>query len=79
MQATDSSIEWSGTNRLTVGICERFIRGVAAGPPYSALFDRLIRVLVVGLWRCGEEPHGSSTVSAGVDQAKPFQMKQIVA
>jgi len=45
MQGTDSLIEWSGTSRSTVGICEQFIHGVAVGhliPPYSALFDRLI-------------------------------------
>ena len=44
MQGTDSLIEWSGTSRSTVGICEQFIHGVAVAlfrlirPPYSALF-----------------------------------------
>jgi hypothetical protein len=37
MQAADSLIEWSGTRHSTVGICERFIDGVAVGPAYSAL------------------------------------------
>jgi hypothetical protein len=37
MQATDSLIEWSGTSRSTVGICERFSHGVAVAPAYSAL------------------------------------------
>ena len=34
MQAIDSLIVWSGTNRSTVGICEQFIHGPAVGPPY---------------------------------------------
>jgi hypothetical protein len=39
---------------------------------------RLIRVPVVGFWHCNVEPHSPPTLSAGVDQSKPFQMKQIV-
>ncbi len=46
-------------------------------PPYSALFDRLIR-FTLKLRRCAQKPHGSSTVSARINHAKSFQMKQIV-
>jgi hypothetical protein len=38
MQATDSLIEWSGTSRSTVGICERLVQDLAVGLPSSALF-----------------------------------------
>ena len=47
-------------------------------PPYSTALFRLIGS-APQLRRCTQEPHGSSTVSAGIDQPKSFQMKQIVA
>jgi len=46
-------------------------------PPYSTALFRLIR-FILKLWRCTQKPNGSSTVSAGIDQPKPFQMEQIV-
>ena len=46
-------------------------------PPYSAALFRLIR-FTLQLRRCGQKPHGPSTMSAGIDQPKSFQMKQIV-
>ena len=58
MQATDSLIEWSGTSRSTVGICEHSIHGVAARPPYSALFE----FQSSGLWRCGEDRFAVSSM-----------------
>jgi hypothetical protein len=56
MGAIDSLIEWSGTSRSTVEICEQFIHGVAVGltiPPYSTALFRLVLVPFLGLWRCG--------------------------
>ena len=47
-------------------------------PPYSTALFRLIR-FTLKLWHCAQEPHGSSTVSARINHAKFFQMKQIVA
>ncbi len=43
-------------------------------PPYSTALFRLIR-FTLQLRRCTQEPHGSSAVSAGIDQPKSFQMK----
>ena len=83
MVGTDSLIEWSGTSRSIVEICEQFIHGVTGlrsaalfrliRPPYSALFGSRLE-----LRRCAQKPHGSSTVSARINHAKSFQMKQIV-
>src|ERR1039458_3850134 len=47
-------------------------------PPYSTALFRLIR-FTLKLLRCAQEPHGSSSMAAGIDQPKPFQMKQIIA
>ena len=46
-------------------------------PPYSTALFRLIR-FTLKLRRCAQKPHGSSTVSARINHAKSFQMKQIV-
>jgi transcriptional regulator with XRE-family HTH domain len=46
-------------------------------PPYSTALFRLIR-FTLKLLRCAQEPLGSSSMAAGIDQPKPFQMRQII-
>jgi hypothetical protein len=48
-----------------------------AGIVQPALF-RLIR-FTLQFGHCGQKPDGSSSMSAGIDQPKLFQMKQIFA
>jgi hypothetical protein len=47
-------------------------------PPYSTALFRLIR-FVPKLRRCAQKPHGSSSVSARIDQSKFLQMTRIIA
>lgn len=46
-------------------------------PPYSTALFRLIR-FTLKLLRCAQEPHGSSSMAAGIDKPKSFQMKHII-
>ncbi len=72
LRATDRARWWCVT---IAGIAQiAFFRLI---PPYSTALFRLIR-FTLKLLRCAQKPHGSSTVSARINHAKSFQMKQIV-
>ena len=67
------------TTRQLESVSDSFVafRSDRLIPPYSTALFRLIRS-TLQLRRYTQEPHGSSAVSARINHAKSFQMKQIV-